>query len=77
VACCPRRSSSSGRCGLVALTAPAVLYGPYWAVLVSTLGVAGLLIGKLNLERRLLLAVLIIVSLTTALLLASTRSLRC
>ena len=45
---------------LVALAAPAVLYGPYWAALVSTLGVAGLLIGKLNLERRLLLAILII-----------------
>ncbi len=60
---------------LVALTAPAALYGPYWAVLVSTLGIAGLLIGKLNLERRLLLAVLIILSLATALLLAWTRSL--
>jgi MFS family permease len=60
---------------LVALEAPAVLYGPYWAVLVSTLGVAGLLIGKLNLERRLMLALFMTVSLVTALLLTWTRSL--
>ena len=60
---------------LVALAAPAVLYGPYWAALVSTLGVGGLLIGKLRLERRLMLAVLIILSLATALLLTWTRSL--
>jgi len=60
---------------LVALAAPAVLYGPYWAALVSTLGVGGLLIGKLRLERRLMLAVLIILSLAAALLLTWTRSL--
>jgi MFS family permease len=60
---------------LVEVAAPAVVYGPYWAVLVSTLGVAGLLTGKLDLDRRLLLAVLIILSLATALLLAWTRSL--
>jgi MFS family permease len=60
---------------LVALDAPAVLYGPYWAVLVSTLGIGGLLAGKLHVERRLMLAVLIILSLTTALLLTWTRSL--
>ena len=28
---------------LVALAVPAVLYGPYWAALVSTLGLGGLL----------------------------------
>jgi MFS family permease len=60
---------------LVALAAPAVLYGPYWAALVSTLGIGGLLISKLRLERRLMLAVLIILSLATALLLSWTRSL--
>jgi MFS family permease len=60
---------------LVAQAAPAVLYGPYWAVLVSTFGIAGLLIAKLNLERRLMLAVLIILSLTASLLLIWTRSL--
>src|SRR5215203_6870860 len=60
---------------LVELAAPAVLYGPYWAALVSTFGIAGLLIAKLNLERRLMLAVLIILSLTASLLLTWTRSL--
>jgi MFS family permease len=60
---------------LVALAAPAVLYGPYWAMLVSTLGVGGLLAAKLHLERRLMLAVLIILALATALLLTWTRSL--
>jgi hypothetical protein len=60
---------------LVALAAPAVLYGPYWAALVSTLGIGGLLIGKLHLERRLMVAVLIIGSLATALVLTLTHSL--
>jgi len=60
---------------LVALAAPAVLYGPYWAALTSTLGIGGLLISKLRLERWLMLAVVIILSLATALLLSWTRSL--
>jgi hypothetical protein len=60
---------------LVELAAPAVLYGPYWAALVSTLGVGGLLVGKLHLERWLTLAMLIILSLGTALLLTWSRSL--
>ena len=60
---------------LVELAAPAVLYGPYWAALVSTLGVGGLLAAKLHLERRLMLVTLIILSLATALLLTWTRSL--
>ena len=60
---------------LVAEAAPAALYGPYWAALVSTFGIAGLLIGKLNLERRLLVAVLIILSLAAALSLTWTSSL--
>jgi MFS family permease len=59
---------------LVALAAPAVLYGPYWAVLVSTFGIAGLLIAKLNLERRLMLVMLIILSLAASLLLTWSRS---
>ena len=37
---------------LVALTAPAVLYGPYWAALVSTLGLGGYLAPRLDLDRR-------------------------
>jgi Putative zinc-finger len=36
---------------LVALAAPAVLYGPYWAALTSTLGLGGLLAGKVQLNR--------------------------
>jgi MFS family permease len=60
---------------LVALEAPAVLYGPYWAALVSTLGIGGLLAGKLHVERRLMLAVLIVLSFAAALLLTWTRSL--
>ena len=36
---------------LVALAAPAVLYGPYWAGLVSTLGVGGLLAERVQLNR--------------------------
>jgi MFS family permease len=60
---------------LVALAAPAVLYGPYWAALVSTLGIGGLLTSKLRLDRWPMLAVLIILSLGTALLLTWTRSL--
>jgi Putative zinc-finger len=60
---------------LVASAAPAVLYGPYRAMLVSTLGIGGLLAGKLHVERQLMLAVLIILTLATALLLTWTRSL--
>ncbi len=37
---------------LVALDAPAALYGPYWAALVSTLGVGGYIMSKLDLDRR-------------------------
>jgi hypothetical protein len=37
---------------LVALDAPATLFGPYWAALVSTLGVGGYLASKLDLARR-------------------------
>jgi MFS family permease len=37
---------------LVAGGAPAALYGPYWAALVSTLGVGGYLSSKLSMERR-------------------------
>jgi len=60
---------------LVALKAPAVLYGPYWAALVSTLGIGGLLISKLRLERRLMLVALIILSVASTLLLTWTHSL--
>jgi len=36
---------------LVAVAAPAVLFGPYWAALMSTLGLGGLLAGRLDLTR--------------------------
>ena len=36
---------------LVALAVPAAVYGPYWAGLVSTVGIGGLLAGRLRLER--------------------------
>jgi MFS family permease len=36
---------------LVALAAPAVLYGPYWAGLVSSLGLGGLIAGRIHLDR--------------------------
>ncbi|GAB1509609.1 hypothetical protein JCM33774_16500 [Actinophytocola sp. KF-1] len=39
---------------LVALGVPAVLYGPYWAGLMSTLGIGGLLVGRLARRNRLL-----------------------
>ena len=37
---------------LVAVDAPAAAYGPYWAALVASLGVAGYLTSKLRLHRR-------------------------
>jgi hypothetical protein len=36
---------------LVALAVPAVLYGPYWAALVSSLGLGGLVAGRIHLDR--------------------------
>jgi predicted MFS family arabinose efflux permease len=36
---------------LVTLAAPAVLYGPYWAGLMSSFGLGGLVAGKLDLDR--------------------------
>jgi len=37
---------------LVALDAPALLYGPYWAGLMATFGLGGLLAGRLSLNKR-------------------------
>ena len=36
---------------LIAMSASPVLYGPFWAVLVSTLGLGGLLAGRIGLDR--------------------------
>lgn len=41
-----------GALWLVALDAPAGIYGPHWAILVSTLGVGGYLVSKLQFRRR-------------------------
>jgi MFS family permease len=60
---------------LVALAAPAVVYGPYWAALVSTLGLGGLIVGKLNLDRRWMVAIVVAVPLAAALVLIWTQSL--
>jgi MFS family permease len=60
---------------LVALAAPAAAYGPYWAALVSTLGLGGLIVGKLHLDRRWMLAVVVVLPMAAALVLTWTRSL--
>ena len=60
---------------LVALAAPATLFGPYWAALVSTLGVGGYLTSKLNLDRRAVLSVLALATPAAALALTQTHAL--
>ncbi|WP_232662983.1 MFS transporter [Pseudonocardia sp. TRM90224] len=42
---------------LVAIAAPAVLFGPYWAALMTTLGLGGLLAGRVDLDRPAVLGV--------------------
>ena len=56
---------------LVALAAPAVLYGPYWAGLMSTFGVAGLLAGKVRLDRPGPLAVVAMLTIAASLTLSA------
>jgi hypothetical protein len=60
---------------LVALNAPAVLFGPYWAALVSTLGLGGYLTSKLHLDHRGTLIVLAGAGPAAAVTLALSRSL--
>jgi MFS family permease len=60
---------------LVALAAPAALFGPYWAGLVSTLGIGGYLTSKLNLERRVTVTLLAFAAPAAAFALTQTRSL--
>jgi hypothetical protein len=60
---------------LVALAAPAALFGPYWAALVSTLGVGGYLTSKLNLDRMATVGPLALAAPVTAFALTQTRSL--
>jgi MFS family permease len=60
---------------LVALDAPAALFGPYWAILVSTLGVGGYLASKLDLDRRRTVIALALAAPAAALALTQTGSL--
>jgi MFS family permease len=60
---------------LVALNAPAAAYGPYWAVLVGTLGLGGYLAGKLNFGRPRTLVVLAVGLTAGPLLLATSHTL--
>jgi hypothetical protein len=59
---------------LVAQSAPASLYGPYWAALVATLGVGGFLSGRLDLGRTVPVVVLAAVGPAATLDLALTSS---
>jgi MFS family permease len=60
---------------LVALDAPAALFGPYWAALLSTIGVGGYLAGKLDLDRRPAVIALAVVAPAAAFALSQTGSL--
>jgi len=60
---------------LVALAAPAALFGPYWAGLVSTLGAGGYLTSKLNFGHRATVALLALAAPAAALALTLTKAL--
>ncbi|MGH3461275.1 MAG: MFS transporter [Kribbellaceae bacterium] len=60
---------------LVALSAAAVLYGPFWAGLVSTFGLGGLLAGRIKLDRPATLATVVILMLLSAAALTTSRNL--
>jgi hypothetical protein len=60
---------------LVALAASPALFGPYWAALVSTLGVGGYIASRLNLHRRATASVLALLAPAAAVSLTWTRSL--
>lgn len=57
---------------LVELDAPAALYGPYWALLVATLGLGGYLAGRLHLDRRAPVVLIAVLLAATPVLLAVT-----
>jgi MFS family permease len=58
---------------LVELQAPAAAYGPYWALLVATLGLGGYLAGKLHLDRGAPVVILAVLLAATPILLATSR----
>ena len=60
---------------LITLEASAVFYGPFWALLVATLGVGGLLAGRLRLDRPIPVAIVVLVMLASCLTLTSSRDL--
>jgi predicted MFS family arabinose efflux permease len=60
---------------LVDLHAPAALFGPYWAVLVSTLGIGGYLSGRLSLRRPGVVALIAVAAPASAALLTFSRAL--
>jgi len=60
---------------LIALSASAVLYGPFWAGLVSTLGLGGLLAGRLRLDRPITVVAVVIVMLGACLTLTTSHNL--
>lgn len=60
---------------LVALDAPAALFGPYWAALVSTLGIGGYLASKLDLDRPAAVIVLAVIAASASLALSQIGSL--
>jgi MFS family permease len=60
---------------LVALDAPTALFGPYWAALVSTLGLGGYLASKLDLDRPAAVIVLAVIAPVASLALSQTGSL--
>ena len=60
---------------LIALSASAVLYGPFWAGLVSTLGIGGLLAGRLRLDRPLSVALVVVVMLSACVTMTTSHNL--
>jgi len=60
---------------LIALSASAVLYGPFWAGLVSTLGIGGLLAGRLRLDKPLPVALLVVTMLLACLTMTASHNL--
>lgn len=60
---------------LVAVAAPAALFGPYWAGLVSTLGISGFLTGKLDLDRRAIMLALVVCAPAASVVLTVTHAL--
>jgi predicted MFS family arabinose efflux permease len=59
---------------LLALSASAIFFGPFWAGLVATLGLSGLLAGRLRLSRRTTLAAVLGAMVVASLTLTTSRS---